>query len=345
MAKKTENTEYNELRLDLKEGRHKPLYAFYGSERFMLSWALDELRKKIEPGTEEFNDRRLDGKTLTLPDLADAIEMMPVFSDFALVEIADYDFSKLGEETALGLAELLSDIPEYLCVVFILDENGMKLDGRLKCNQKLKKLFTSVLFARQEDAVLRRWIKKHFAARDKYVSDADADYLAYITGGMMTALSGEIEKVAAYSRESEIRRGDIDAVVIPTLEAQTYELTDAILKGNYNLAASKLSVLISMEEAPHRICYGIALTLRQLFSAKAVLTEGKGAAELCGLYERMRDFQARNLISAARGMSLDKARRMCDIAGNAAFKLNSVSYSDKAVLAELIIELSEAANG
>lgn len=345
MAKKTENIEYNELRLDLREGRHKPLYAFYGTERFMLSWAIDELRKKIEAGTEEFNDRRLDGKTLTLSDLADALELMPAFSDFVLIEVSDFDFSKLNEDSTARLTEMLSDIPEYMCVVFIFDENGMKLDGRSKQNQKLKKLFTSVLFERQEDSVLRRWIKKHFAAREKYISDTEADYLVYITGGMMTSLSGEIEKVAAYSRQDEILRSDIDAVVIPTLEAQTYELTDAILKGNYNLAASKLSVLISMDEAAHRICYGIALTLRQLFAAKALLLEGKGAAELCDLFERMRDFQARNIISAARGLSLENARAMCDIAGRAAFKLNSVTYGDKEVLTELIIELSEARNG
>ncbi|MBQ1767881.1 MAG: hypothetical protein IIZ91_02075 [Oscillospiraceae bacterium] len=74
MAKKTENTEYLELRRDLKEKRSKPLYAFYGSERFMLQWALKELRKRIQPGSEEFNDRRFDGKTVTIDELSDALE-------------------------------------------------------------------------------------------------------------------------------------------------------------------------------------------------------------------------------------------------------------------------------
>ena len=134
MAKKTENTEYIELRRDLKEKRAKPLYAFYGSERFMLGWALKELRKRIQPGTEEFNDRRFDGKTVTIDELADALEMLPAFSDFVLIEVTDYDFSKLGDDDVLRLKSLLSDIPEYMCVVFIFDENGMKLDGRRKQN-------------------------------------------------------------------------------------------------------------------------------------------------------------------------------------------------------------------
>ena len=229
MAKKTENTEYIELRRDLKEKRAKPLYAFYGSERFMLGWALKELRKRIQPGTEEFNDRRFDGKTVTIDELADALEMLPAFSDFVLIEVTDYDFSKLGDDDISRLKSLLSDIPEYMCVVFIFDENGMKLDGRRKQNAELKKLFTQVLFTRQEDAELRNWIKRHFAADGKSISDADADYLAYITGGLMTSMAGEIDKVTAYSRGERITRQDIDAVVIPTLEAQTYELTDALL--------------------------------------------------------------------------------------------------------------------
>ncbi len=326
MAKKTENTEYLELRRDLKEKRSKPLYAFYGSERFMLQWALKELRKRIQPGTEEFNDRRFDGKTVTIDELSDALEMFPAFSDFMLIEVTDYDFSKLGEDDVSRLKSLLADIPEYMCVVFIFDENGMKLDGRRKANAELKKLFTQVLFTRQEDAELRNWIKRHFAADGKSISDADADYLAYITGGLMTAMAGEIDKVTAYSLGERITRSDIDAVVIPTLEAQTYELTDALLKENFDTAASKLATLISMNEPAHRICYGIALTLRQLFCAKALISEGKGAGELCELFEKLKDFQA----------------RLCDIAADAAFKLNSASYGDNEILKELIIELAGA---
>ncbi len=342
MAKKTENTEYLELRRDLKEKRSKPLYAFYGSERFMLQWALKELRKRIQPGSEEFNDRRFDGKTVTIDELSDALEMFPAFSDFMLIEVTDFDFSKLGEDDVLRLKSLLADVPEYMCVVFIFDENGMKLDGRRKANAELKKLFTQVLFTRQEDAELRNWIKRHFAADGKSISDADADYLAYITGGLMTAMAGEIDKVTAYSLGERITRSDIDAVVIPTLEAQTYELTDALLKENYDTAASKLATLISMNEPAHRICYGIALTLRQLFCAKALISEGKGAGELCELFEKLKDFQARNIISAAKRISPDRARRLCDIAADAAFKLNSASYGDNEILKELIIELAGA---
>ena len=119
-------------------------------------------------------------------------------------------------------------------------------------------------------------------------------------------------------------------------------LTDALLKENYDTAASKLATLISMNEPAHRICYGIALTLRQLFCAKALISEGKGAGELCELFEKLKDFQARNIISAAKRISPDRARRLCDIAADAAFKLNSASYGDNEILKELIIELAGA---
>ena len=84
------------------------------------------------------------------------------------------------------------------------------------------------------------------------------------------------------------------------------------------------------------------MTLRQLFCAKALISEGKGSDELCELFEKLKDFQARNIIAAAKKISLDRARRLCDIAADAAFKLNSASYGDKEILKELIVELAGA---
>ena len=44
----------------------------------------------------------------------------------------------------------------------------------------------------------------------------------------MTALSGEIAKIAAYSGADTIKKSDIDAVTEPVLDAIVFQMTDML---------------------------------------------------------------------------------------------------------------------
>ena len=67
------------------------------------------------------------------------------------------------------------------------------------------------------------WITRHFAAKGKRISTDLCSYLIEITGGTMTALSGEISKICAYSGAEHIKKTDIDAVTEPVMDASWFE--------------------------------------------------------------------------------------------------------------------------
>ena len=119
-SKKNENKEYEELKRALKEGGLKRVYAFHGAERYLLDHYLLQLRTKFLSGDfDEFNYKRLEGKGLTLGELNEAVDALPVFDQSTFIEVLDFDFSKCDDEMRKGIHSILSDFPDYSCIVFV----------------------------------------------------------------------------------------------------------------------------------------------------------------------------------------------------------------------------------
>lgn len=121
-----------------------------------------------------------------------------------------------------------------------------------KLSDTIKKRAQVVEFQKPSERELTTWIARHFRAEGKTISDKLAGYLIFLTGGGMTQLEGEIKKISSYASGEEIQRSDIDAVVTPVLNAQTFDISNAIAGGNFQLALTKLQELFAMQAEPSR---------------------------------------------------------------------------------------------
>lgn len=328
------------LKKAVAENNIGTLYTFYGEEKYLLEYYLGRIRKQLIPdGLEEFNDKRINGKELNIQRLADEINALPVFSERTLIEIWDYDLGKMNEENGKKLLELLSDLPEYVCIVFVFDLLEFKLDARYKTNAKLKKLLNPVEFKPAAQSDLTAWVTRRFKALDKIIDRDDAEYFVFITGGLMNDMAMEVEKVAAYNKGKNIQRASIDAVVTPALDAATYKMTDAILDRKFNVAAKILGDLLNMQEPSHKIHYSISLKMRQLLAARVLYEGGKGQSQLMDMCGIRFDFQARGMMNAARSVSLNWCKRAVTACSESALALNS-GGNGREILAQLLVELA-----
>jgi DNA polymerase-3 subunit delta len=334
--KSTENNEYAELRDALKSGLNNiaRLYVFHGEETYLRDSSLASLRELLLPdGTEGFNYRRFSGR-VDPGDLREAIETAPFLAERSLVEIWDYDFSK----DLSALVPLLRALPEHVCVVFVCDTTEFKPDRRQKLAAELIKLASVVEFRVQEQNKLVPWIRRHFDARGKKISPSDAEYLAFITGGFMNSLVGEIDKITSYTLGDTVTRREIDALVTPVLEAEIYNLTDAVARRDFRDAGGILARLFALREAPQKIIFSLSRTMRQLLLARLYLDGGLGQSELMRDAGIRADFSARKIIGSARGMSVSECRRAVLLCCDAALELNS--GGDEATLTELLARLA-----
>ncbi len=338
--KKTDSAEYRALKRDLAENKVGNVYVFTGEERYLLEHYLREIRKKIvQEGMEEFNHRRFEGKGLDLAVLSEALDALPVFSERTLTEVWDFDFSKLSDDERETMLSLLSELPDYGCLIFVFDTMTFKLDARVKTNARIKKLLPVVEFRAQEKSDLTNWIGRRFRSLGKQIDQGTAEYLAFVSGGLMTPLIGEIDKTAAYCRGTRITRADIDAVVTPVLDAAVFRMTDAIVTHRFDDAAAVLSDLLGMNEAPQKIIYSISMKMRQLLAAKIYIECGKSLAELMELCSIRFEFQARNLMSAARRVDIDWCKHSVRLCAETALALNSGGSAD--CLTVLLMSLAE----
>ena len=301
--RKTADKGYKKLRTDLAEGTLGQVYIFYGEESYLREHYFKEVRKKlIPPGFEEFNFHSVQGKGLTMEELAEMTEAMPMMSERTLIAVTDCDLYKLGEGQREKLIALLDDFPEYCCLIFIYDLL------EYKPNRTFRKLYAAlsehaqeVRFEIQDRGDLINWIARRFRAAGHDIDARTAEHLIFTCGSLMTGLVPEIEKLSAYVKGKTVTTEDIDAVADPVLDAVVFDMTGAVTKGDYDRASELLGRLLKKQEEPIMLLSVIAKELRKLYTARLALDTGKDRLWLTELWGMRSDYPARLLLDAARG--------------------------------------------
>lgn len=349
MAKKQEkDTSLQELKADLKNKDIRRLYFFHGEESFLLNHYLNQMKKQIlDPLTESFNYHRFTNETFDIRSFADAVENMPMMAESTFVQVDDIDLFKLNEADRNALTEILSDIPEYCTVVFTYLTAAWKPDKRLK---KLWDAISSngfiVEFEKQSQRDLVAWVQRHFTANKKRIDPNLCVYLIEITGGTMTALSGEIDKICAYSGSDEIRKSDIDAVTEPVLDAVVFQMTDLMGSGQYAEAFAKLQQLLKMQEEPIKILGAVGGHFRRISTARILSDNGRPASELQKLCAPMPDFAARKTMEAARQFKPEFCAKAAQLILETDYQMKTSFDDNERLLELLILQLAqEARNG
>ncbi|MDR0491222.1 MAG: DNA polymerase III subunit delta [Oscillospiraceae bacterium] len=338
VQKKKGRDGYKDFAASISDGQIGSFYIFHGDERYLLEHSLNRLRELLCPGgLDGFNYKRFDGSQTSAVGLEDAINTMPFFAEKTLIEVHDFDI--FGSEQKPRLAEVFADLPDYVCIVFIFNTVQYKPDGRQKLNAAILKCAEVVEFTVQEQDKLVKWIVRHFQDAGKRISAADAEYLAFITGGFMSALSGEIEKVAAYSARDTVTRSDIDALVAPTLDTAVYKLADALIRREYSDAMRILDELLRMREAPHKLLFSISAKMRQLLAARIYVEDRQSRDDLMDTCGIKFEFQARLLMDTARKTTLARCRDAVLLCSDAAYRLN-FSPEPENCLIELLAKLA-----
>ena len=342
MAKKTvPEDSFQLLKNAIKRNALAGLYVFYGEETFLMSHYLEEIRKKLlEPLTESFNFHRFNAENFNITDFANAIENLPMMAEHTLVQADDIDLFKLSEGERETAAALLSDIPEYCTVIFTYLTVSWKPDKRQKkLWDTIEKNACVVEFQKQRQQDLVFWTSRHFAAKGKKIANDLCVYLIDITGGTMTALNGEIEKICAYSRADEIKKSDIDAVTEPVLDAAVFQMTDCIAAGSYEKAILGLQRLLKMQQEPLVILGAIGSQFRRIGAAKTLQERGKGMQELQSLYG-LKEYPARKLLDSSRRMDKSFCAGACALIADTDYKIKTSYDSPERLLEMLIIQLA-----
>lgn len=345
MAKKeNDTTALQELKAAIRAKNVENLYFFHGEETFLLHHYLEQLKKLLlDELTESFNYHRLNSENFDIREFADAVENLPMMAEHTLVQVDDVDVFKMPEDSRNKLAEVLSDIPDYCTVVFTYVTASWKPDKRLKKLWDAVSKGQIVEFAKQEPKDLIPWITRHFAAKGKRISSDLCGYLMELTGGTMTALIGEIDKICAYSGADHIQKTDIDAVTEPVMDAVVFQMTDLLGQGQYAAALAKLQQLFKMQQEPIAILGAVGGHFRRIGTARTLLDHGKQTGDfmkLCGISS---SYAAQKSMDMARRFRPEFCRKAAELVLETDRRMKTSFDEPERLLEILILELAQEA--
>ena len=336
---KPDTAGYEKLKRDLAAGEPDRLYIFHGEETYLRDHYLGRLREAVlTGGLGEFNRHDLSARDMSPHALEEAVDCLPMMAERTLVEVTDFDLFKAGEKDREGYIRILSNLPDYCCLVFLYDILEYKPDARTKLAQTVKAHSTVVNFARQSPRELVDWVRRHFKAQGKEIDSRLCEELIFLCGDLMHSLQQEIGKIAAYAKGDKITRADIEAVATPQLSAVVFRIADAIGEKNFDKAAATLGELYQMQKSPYEIMGAFGKQMRQLYSARLALAGGKGAAWVAQLWG-MR-YPADRLLVSARRFSLQWCRRAVVRCAQTDLAMKSTGQDAKELMTTLLLELA-----
>lgn len=162
----------------------------------------------LPEGDDGFAYHRFDAAQPDLRALAEAVNSLPFTTERTLVEVRGFDLNRCRDSEASELERIVSDIPDYCTLVFVLSSD-YEPDMRLKAAKLLCRLGRAVDFTPQGQGQLMNWIRKRFAALDKDVGPEACAALIMTSGELMNGLIPEIAKLASGTEGEEVTAADV----------------------------------------------------------------------------------------------------------------------------------------
>ena len=330
------------LKTDLKSRQPGSFYIFHGPEAYLRDHYLESLRNLlVEDFAEAFNYHRFSPETISLQAVADSVNAIPMMSPTSMVRIDDVNFFAIGEDAA-DYAAIFSNLPSYCTVVLVYETVEFKIDRRKKALAELFDQAVVVEFTQPSDRELISWIARHFKKLGKQITVDDAVFLIRRTGGDMTTLSAEIEKLGAYETEPAVSRRSIELLVEPVLEAAVFDLSDAVAAGRYETALQILHILLRRQEEPVVILATIGSQLRRIVEANRLRAAGKGKNDLMKLCS-VSSYPAQKAMEFSRRLSAEFPEKAVELCLEADRRMKTSFDDPKRVLELLVLQLAEEA--
>lgn len=259
------------LKQQIKSNDIGNLYLFFGEEVFVKNMYLEKMKSFVsDGGFSDFNHIFLDAKDAANEKVDDALNSFPMMSEKKLIVIKNSGiFKKATEEAKSFWLERLSDIPDYVLLIF--DEQ--EADKRSALYKALAKNGLCVEFSYMKDYEVSSWVTREVQKAGKKISKDAADYLVAMCDPGISNVKNELLKLIDYS-DGEIYKSDIDKVVSKPLSIVIFDITDALMAGNGDKVMSIILKMKENRDSAFNILYLLFSAFDKMLYCKLLLDDG-----------------------------------------------------------------------
>ena len=175
-----------EFKKQIERGTFGSLYLLHGEEKYLLKLYANRLiEKACGDAFQDFNLQRMDGGSVSIDEMAAAVEAVPLLSERKCVAVSDLDVEARSASDLSKLYELIGMVPESTVLVFYLP--SVEIDYKKSAKWKkflaaVQKAGNTVCFKRKAQADAEKMLCAAAAKRHCELSRADAGRSSNIRG-------------------------------------------------------------------------------------------------------------------------------------------------------------------
>jgi DNA polymerase-3 subunit delta len=291
-------------------------YLLHGKDEYRRSLELERMKAKLgDPTTVDLNTTVLDGRSVTVGEIAFACDAVPFLSDRRLVIVNDLaarlerpprgrDGDSEGHSDLVQrLEEYLQHLPESARLVFVEKHQIKKVNPirRLVSSSDggYEKEFTPL-----RPGGLARWINERVRERGGRIDGAAVRVLATYVGSDLRLLDHEIDKLLTYvGDERSVTEEDAELLVSYVQEADIFQMVDALGTRDIRQAMELVEKLLSEGQHPLYLLRMITRQFRILLQIKELQSRGTPPADVKTLL-RLHPYVAKKTMAQSRNFSI-----------------------------------------
>ena len=286
-----------------------------GDDDLSIKEAIEELARRCDAGGfGQMNSLRLDGRTAARPEIANALNMLPLGAEKRLVVLDQALACARGKDGQSWLDKLFKEMPGTAIAVLVVPDSQKYTGGRMQWmevgeNHWLRRILKEsdrtsawLEFPLPSIREMPAWIMQEAQAQGVHFESSAAAELSNLIGVDLFQARQEVNKAHSYvGAGGTVTRDVVRLLCSQTREEDIFALVDALGKRDSKQALRLLNALTAEQPAQYVVSM-VARQVRLLLIAREVNAEGGGEKEIgtaCGVHP----FVARKLQDQCRRFS------------------------------------------
>lgn len=254
-----------------------PLYLVSGAENYLQTAAQQQFEQILSPEEKELNFSQYNLSETPLSTVLDDAMSVPFFGDRRLVFLTNPLFLA-GERDKInqqydGFIKYINN--PTLTTILVIFAPYAKLDERKKVVKVLRNQATIVDTAKLSERAAREAFQYELKQHKVKITSQALQMLIQRTDADFSLMMAQLPKLLLYAQTSkEITNNAIENLVTPKLEDNVFDLVNAILRRNAQLALKQYKMLILQQEDPIKLNAVLLNQFRLLLQVKIMQDKG-----------------------------------------------------------------------
>jgi DNA polymerase-3 subunit delta len=323
-----------------KQEKIYPVYLFYGKENYLKEDISKKLRNRlIDPAYRELNYKVFYGEKLSINEVINDLETLPLVSEHKLVVIKEAEKINKNDETKLiNYFNRLSLKNNFSTLLIIYKESSPNKE----LITAIKRVGIAANFSITDKAKLTSWIKSKFKQSNKKITQEALFYLQSIVSSDLGRLFNEIEKIDIYTKDQKIIEKEDVMITIGGSEAvNIFKVLDSI--GDKDIK-NAIDGLVKLNQGNLHYLSIFAMIYRQIrliLQTKLLLTNGFNFKEIEKKL-RLPYFVVEKIIKQSKKHTFKEIGKSYELLNIADLEFKDSQKEPKIILEELVMNIIDS---